>query len=148
MFLWVDSVQSIIKRCRRTKNQLNLRKVANHLRKAPKLGVSFTRGTCKPKKKFETNTTPEYLWTTETLITYVYSHGSMKGHMYLCEACILHLCRNGLNFFIKLYTQIKAPNKILDFFDYFFINIFFSVLNETKKGELYLGPNRFFHPPP
>ena len=48
----------------------------------------------------------------------------------------------------SMYTKIKAPHKILGFSDHFFINIFFSVLNETKEGELHLGPNRFFHRPP
>ena len=59
IFSWVDLVQPIIKRCRRVEIQLNLRKQQTFSGKNPKLVVSFTRGTCKPKKKFETNTTPE-----------------------------------------------------------------------------------------
>ena len=103
IFLWVDSVQPIIKRSRRVEIQLNLRKYQPSPEN-PKLGVYFTRGTCKPDKKFETNTTPECIWTTETLITYVYSHGSMKGHMYLREACIQRLCQNDLKFFWQACT--------------------------------------------
>ena len=48
-------------------------------------------------------------------------------------------------FLARMYTQIKASNKIGGFSHHFFINKFFSMLNETKKGELHLGPNRFFH---
>ena len=58
IFSWKDLVQPIIKRSRCAEIQLNLR-ISKPSPENPKLVVSFTRGTCKPKKKFETNTTPE-----------------------------------------------------------------------------------------
>jgi len=84
----------------------------------------------------------------ETLITYVYGHGSMKEHMYLCEACILRLCRNGMKFFWQACTPKLRPHIGSLFFLFIFLFIiFFSVPNKTKEGEFHLGPNRFFHPP-
>ena len=50
-------------------------------------------------------------------------------------------------FLATMYTQSKTPHRILGFSDHFLL-IYFSVLNETKEGELHLGHNRFFHRPP
>jgi hypothetical protein len=52
------------------------------------------------------------------------------------------------DFLASMYTQIKAPHKILGFSIIFLFIIFFFVLNETKEGEFHLGPNTFFHRPP
>ena len=106
---WGGPSSRIINRWIRAEIQLNLRKYQPSLEN-PKLGVYFRCGTCKPNKKFETNTTPKSIWTTETLITYVYSHGLMKGHMYLREACIHRLCRNGLKFFWQAFTPKVRPH--------------------------------------
>ena len=82
------------------------------------------------------------------LETYVYSHGSMKEHMYLCEACILRLCRNGLKFFWQACTpKLRSHTGSQVFLIIFLLIIFFCVLNETKEGEFHLGPNRFFYRP-
>ena len=64
--------------CIHTKIQLN-RKNTKPIQKNLKLGGSFSHGICKPYKKFETNTTLQSAWTSESLRTSVYRHGSMKG---------------------------------------------------------------------
>ena len=99
---------------------------------------------CKPKKKFETNTTPEYIWTIETLepkcLVIVTWDDFYRFVKQVCTAYV----QMASNFFASMYTQIMTPHKILGFFDHFFINIFFPILNKTKEGELHLGPNGFF----
>ena len=51
---------------------------------------------------------------------------------------------NGLNFFWQACIPKLSPQTRPEVFLIIFINIFFSMLNETKDGELHLGPNSFF----
>ena len=63
----------------------------------------------------------------------MYSHGSMKGHMYLCEACILHLCRNGLKFFWQACTPKLIPHTGCQVFLFIFCLLYFSPCQMRQK---------------
>lgn len=66
-----------------------------------------------------------------------------------CIFSMFQLCPNGLKlFFASIQTQSKAPYKILDFSDHFFvITTFFGAINRRKNVELPLQ-HRFLHLPP
>ena len=53
----------------------------------------------------------------------------MKELIYICEAYTPPMLKWREIFLASMYTQIKAPNKILGFSDDFLFIIFFSVLN-------------------
>ena len=125
-------------------NLIKPQKVANHLRKIPNLVFPSHVARASLRKKFETNTTPEYLWTTETLIIYVYSHGSMKRHIYLCEACILRLYRNGLKFFWQACIPKLRPQTRSEVFLIMFLLIYFSLCwIRQKRVNFILDPIDF-----
>jgi hypothetical protein len=105
----VGPVQPLINRWYRAKNQLNQRKYQT-IQKNPKLGVSLIRGTCEPEKKFKTNMAMECIWTTETLRVQVFIHCNIRWLVYLCEACIIRLCRIGLKCLWQACTPKLWPH--------------------------------------
>ena len=73
------------------------------------------------------------------------SHGSMKGLMYLYEACILRLCRNGLKFFWQACIPKLRPHTRSQIFLIIFLLIYFSLCWMRQKRVNYiLDPIDFF----
>ena len=63
----------------------------------------------------------------------MYSHCSMKGHMYLYEVCILRLCRNGLKFFWQACTSKLRSYTGSQVFLIIFYLLYFSLCPMRQK---------------
>ena len=69
----------------------------------------------------------------------------MKGLMYICEACILRLCRNGLKFFWQTFIPKLRPQTRSEVFLIIFLLIYFSMCSMRQKRVNYiLDPTDFF----
>ena len=56
-----------------------------------------------------------------------------ERHMYLCEACILCLCRNGLEFFWQTCTPKSSPHTGSEVFLIIFYLLYFSLCQMRQK---------------
>jgi hypothetical protein len=105
----VGPVQPLINRWYRAENQLSRRKYQT----IPEKSQTW----CLPHpwhvrawEKFMNNMAIECIWITETLGVQVFSYCNIRMLVYLCEICIIHLCRIGLKFFWQACTPKLGPH--------------------------------------